>query len=99
MKRSHCRRHRLLSDSMMIFLIPPQKQNRLRGSFSSGLRGGDGGELNSFGGSFRERLYALVPPGTCSCCPLLSNGVDLDISTLLSLLLSCFWCMRNGGGA
>ena len=54
-----------------------------------------GGESNSFGGPFRESLYALVPPGTCSCCPLLSNGVDLGLSPLLSLLLSCFWCMRN----
>ena len=53
------------------------------------------GELNSSRGSFRESRYALVPPGTCSCCPLLSNGVDLGLSPLLSLLLSCFWCMRN----
>jgi len=30
-----------------------------------------------------------------SCCPLLSHGVALGIATLLSLLLSCFWCMRN----
>src|SRR5947207_2676260 len=30
-----------------------------------------------------------------SCRPLLSTVVDLGIATLLSLLLSCFWCMRN----
>ena len=55
----------------------------------------DGGESNSSRGSFRDSLYALVPPGTRSFCPLLSNGVDLGLSPLLSLLLSCFWCMRN----
>src|SRR5437870_4113315 len=54
-----------------------------------------GGESNSSRGSFRESLYPLVPPGTCSCCPLLSNAVDLGLSPLLSLLLSCFWWMRN----
>ena len=53
------------------------------------------GESNSSRGSFRESLFALVSPGTCSCCPLLSNGVDLGLSTLLSLLLSCVWCMRD----
>src|SRR5205823_6845079 len=53
------------------------------------------GKSNSSRGSFRESLYALVPPGVCSCCPLLSNSVDLGLSPLLSLLLSCFWCMRN----
>src|SRR5258708_27611397 len=46
-------------------------------------------------GSLRGSLYALVPPGTCSRCPLLSNGVDLSLSPLLSLLLSCFCCRRN----
>ena len=57
--------------------------------------GGDGGESNSSRGSIRECLDALVPTGTGPCCPLLSNGVDLPISALLSLLLSCFWWMQN----
>src|SRR5436305_4217520 len=41
----------------------------------------------------RSGVYALVGPGMCFCCPLLSKVVDLGLSALLSVLLSCFSCL------